>query len=249
MKSLLILGALFSCAVFAQEDTAPSDGYQSTIEDFSAKKENTWTWKSATKVIKMNPFELMSAVPTIAADFELKLPGGFVSLQTGMGLTPDYLQPMSGSTDAQFSQMNGYNLRLEPRFFLFTGKHHYLSAEIYFRHLIIKDEIPVGMEGTTDEWGTPTYAYFINTDMLFHRFNSRLNLKYGVQHIFKNGFVLETYTGLSLRKTVVLSNSDFPDGGEPQGGRNGFEWNLVDGHTNQYFTPVFGVKLGFAVKH
>jgi hypothetical protein len=255
MKLLTIIGIFFSCAAFAQEKKTANSGYDdlidpSQVEETPMGDEATdvkWSWKSATKIIKVNPLEICSVIPTLAADLELSLPCDFMRLQTGAGFAPDYIQFMSGGGDSRFDQMNGYNLRIEPRFFLFTGKHHYLSTEVYFRHFIIKDVVAVGMEPTYDEWNIPTFAYFINTDMLFHRFNGRLTFKYGMQHTFRNGFTIEGYTGLSLRKTNVISNSEYPEGGVPRGSWNGFEWNLVDGHTNQYFTPVMGIKLGLQV--
>lgn len=250
MKNLVLIVMLFSCAIsVAQEDSSKNtdDAKSSELEDVKNGEEQPWTYKSAQKIYKTNPLDLLSAVPTIAADMELKLKDPTISLQWGAGIIPTFIQPSVGNrTDSQFDAMNGYMVRFEPRFFIMTGKHHYFSTEVYFRHLYIKDEVAIGMEG--DDNGN--FAYFMNQNMKFHRFSTRLTLKYGFQHVFKNRFAVEAYTGLSLRANFVQSRQDkLPEGGVQMPGQNMLGWTLLDNHRAVYPIPVFGIKLGFSPKH
>lgn len=253
MKQLLLIALLSSCALtMAQED-----GYSSVARENADKKSSAdkieeptdeWSFKSAPKVIKINPLEIVNVVPTLAADFEMGMRGQFISLQAGLGVVPGYLQPIVGTQDRQFDRMGGYVLRFEPRFHIFPGKHHYLSTEFYFRQLQIKDQMAVGMEPDNNEF--QSYAYYMYSDMVFQRFSTRMTFKYGFEHVFKNHFALEFYTGLSFRKNSVTSKSRIPDGGELDATRNWnmLEWNLENGYSKMYAIPVVGLKLGFGTK-
>ena len=78
--------------------------------------------------------------------------------------------------------------------------------------------------------------------MVFHRFNTFVDTKIGVQKESKN-FVIDLYGGLSIRYVKVRSWSDVPDGSSmPE--RRGF-WNLRHGHQLTYPMPVIGLKIGF----
>ncbi|MCG8576935.1 MAG: hypothetical protein MI810_18785 [Flavobacteriales bacterium] len=246
MKKLALIVILFSCGLsYSQEESLSS--FVKADESESASSQ--WNFAEARKVIKSNPFDFFSAIPTIAADFEA---GGFaadhISLQGGIGFIPDFLQPFSGQYGENLLDfMNGYRLRFEPKFRIFPSKRHYLSSEFSFRHLFIRDEVRVGMEPNGDPWN-PTYAYFIDQDMKFHRFNYRMTVKYGWDLQLENGMVFDLFAGISLRYNTVVSNSEVPDGGEPQGRWNALEWTLEDGHRFFYPIPVFGVNIGYAIK-
>lgn len=240
MKKLAIIMILFSCApVVAQEGGVPNDSL-----------DVPWSFHGTPKILKFSPLEIFSAVPTFGADLEVKMTDN-ISLQGGAGAILPMFQPMSGQGTNNFDKMGGYKLRVESRFYIFKKPTRYFSSELSFRHLIIRDEIGVGMEPTTnvDEWGweTENYAYFINTPMVFHRFNTYVTFKYGIQKSWSNGFVLDMYTGLSIRNTTVRSWSDIPEGGTIPWTWNTPEWTLEDGFRRAYVTPIIGIKLGFGL--
>lgn len=246
MKKLVFIVMLFSCGYsYSQESSISSS------EETSSEK-SRWNFENARKVIKSRPFDLFNAIPMLAADLEL---GGFsnkfIALQGGIGYVPNFMQPLSGgNSDQLFSKMGGYMLRFEPRFYPWKSKKHYLSWEFYFRHLRIADEMSVGMESTTpeDEPWMQDFAYFLKTDMIFHRFSTRLTMKYGWNWELRSGVVFDFYGGLSLRLNQVTSSSEVPEGGVAQPRWNAIDWNLEDGHRFLYPIPVFGVAIGYAIK-
>jgi hypothetical protein len=81
--------------------------------------------------------------------------------------------------------------------------------------------------------------------MVFHRFTTFLDLKYGYQFVADNNFVFDMYVGLSLRNINVQSYSEIPEGGVVPNRFWGLGWTLEDNHNSVYPTPIVGFKLGF----
>ncbi|MCB9224485.1 MAG: hypothetical protein R2780_14855 [Crocinitomicaceae bacterium] len=241
MKRLTIIFLLSSCAAFAQEDNSFSGGNTEDTSEFkyNAFKERVYFWQME-KNWKFSPLEVFNAVPSLGIDLETVMKPG-LSFQYGAAFIPSFLQFAVGSQDDQFNWMNGYKVRFESRWSGFRRPNMYVSGEISLRHLVINDETSFGMEG--DGWGN--YAYFINQDMLYHRFSTQFNFKWGMQKYFDNSFVVDMFVGMSLRRNNVISGSDAPLGGEPQIWWNRFEWRLEDGYSFGYMMPIVGLKFGW----
>lgn len=223
--SIIILLNVNAPALFAQADSIPE----------------SWSWKSAEKIVKISPLDFFSVIPTIGADVEVKMPES-ASLQAGIGVIPSFLQYLSAEGFNDYDRMGGYRLRGEGRIYMPEKKDQYLALGLSFRHLIIRDEFAIGMEGVTNDLGMEEFAYFKNAPMVFHRFNTFVDLKWGVQKRMKNR-TIDFYGGFSIRSIRVRSWSDIPEGGElPE--RRGF-WTLEDGHRLNYPTPIIGFKIGF----
>lgn len=242
MKTIVCIFAMFSCAQLSAQEIHPTGPDSVTTP---------WTFAAAQKNIKFSPFDLFSAVPTVGADLEVSLKDN-IRLQGGAAVILPGLQ-FTGMTNASmFDKMGGYRLRAESRFFSFKKPTRYFATELSFRHLIIKDNIGIGMEPSTqiNEWGVEqqTFAYFVKTDMVFHRFNTTFNLKYGYEKTFANGFVIDLYAGLSMRKIYTRTWTDIPEGGTIPAINQGFGWNLGDKVSNMYITPIVGLKLGFVIR-
>lgn len=229
MKRLLgFLSFLVFTQSFAQDST-------------SAEVEEPWTFRSAEKIIKISPLNLMSFVPTVGLDLEVQLKERR-SIQVGAAIIPTFMQVLTLEEFNGYESMGGYHLRGEGRFYTPSFPKFYYAAGFYFRHLIIRDDVPIGMEGVTDEFGQSTFAYFKNTPMVFNRFNTNLDIKWGVQLRSNEKLAFDFYCGLSLRNVWVQSSSSIPEGGmvpEQQG-----SWRLVDNHTMFYPIPIAGIKIG-----
>lgn len=235
MRYLLSTVLVFCfCAVNAQ------------ITDSTSIQENDpWSLKTAEKYWKFSPFDIFSVVPTFGTDVEVRVNKTF-SFQAGIGVIPTFFQFLQNEELGGYDRMGGYKLRAEGRVYMPYKTNRYLALGLSFRHVIIKDEVAIGMEPFTTEWGGRAFAYFQNTPMLFNRFNTNLDLKFGFQKIKAGGLVLDFYTGLSLRAVQVRSNSEVPDGGDipPQQG----VWTLTQNHNLTYPTPIVGFKIGFSQK-
>src|SRR5688572_24495901 len=135
MKTITgILLVVFSCAqLCAQENTQITDSIQPP-----------WTFAAAQKNLKLSPFDVFSAIPTVGADLEVSFIQD-MRLQAGAGVILPGIQLM-GNNGGSFDKMGGYRLRAESRFFIFKKPTRYFATELSFRHLIIRDEVGIGME-------------------------------------------------------------------------------------------------------
>ena len=226
-----------SCALFAQEDiSSDSDSLE-----YNAFKEHVPYWRLE-KNWKFTPFDAFAIIPTFGIDHEVKM-NKSTSFKFGAAFIPSFFQFATGSQDDRFDWMNGYRLRFESRFWGFKNEKLYISTELSCRHLVIGDRTAFGMEGD----GNGNFAYFVNKDMVYHRFSTHLNLKVGWQFIMGKNLVLDLYTGLSLRRNNVLSGTDGVDGGVPQAWWNIMEWELRNGHKFGYATPIVNFRLGWNI--
>lgn len=225
---------LSSCASFAQEDfSSPKDSLE-----YNVFKETVPFWRME-KNWKFSPFDVFSAVSTIGMDLETVVKPG-LSFQYGAAFIPSFLQFTVGNDNQQFNWMNGYKVRFESRYNNFRKKDLYLSGELAFRHLIISDVTPVGMEGD----GNGNFAYFINHEMIYHRFSSHFNAKIGLQRVIGGNMVIDVFAGMSFRVNNVYTNSEKPSEGTPQFNFNQFDWTLVNHHIYGYAMPIVGLRLG-----
>ena len=208
----------------------------------STKSVEKWSFSKAPKIIKFSPLDIFSVVPTLGLDMEVGIRKG-LSFQVGTGVVLPYLQFITRSNFNDYSRMGGYLLRGEGRVYMPVKTNRYVAIGLSFRHLRIKGDVPIGMEGFVNTNGQQDFAYFINTPMIFHRFNTKIDAKLGFQKSFVNGLVFDFYLGLSIRTTAVQSFTKIPEGGQipDQGG----VWNLRDNLHNNYLTPILGFKLGF----
>lgn len=234
MKGILVILLVSSCAVYAQEDSSLKEDSLS----YNAFHETVPFWRME-KNLKFSPFDVLSAVSTVGVDLETKM-SPTISFQYGAAFIPTFMQFIVGSDPFQFDYMNGYRLRFESRYYGFKKESRYTAAEFSFRHLIIGDETPIGMEG--DEFGN--FAYFINEQVTFNRFSTHINTKYGFQKIVSNKLAIDCFIGISFRYNFVFAKQDFPEGGVPQTNWNIFEWTLEDGHAFGYAMPIAGFKMG-----
>ncbi len=234
MKNLVtLLFVVSSCLVFSQTADNETDSLRSA---------EPWTWANATKYVKFSPLEVFSVVPTFGIDYEVKMKNGS-GLQAGIAGIPPTLQILAGEAFNGYDKMGGYKLRFEGRAYMPVKTNRYISGGISFRHLIIRDIVAVGMEEVIGEFGEPTFAYFMNVPMVFNRFNTHFEFKYGFQKVIDNSVLIEMYMGLSLRSVRVQTNSELPTGsGVPD--QRGM-WTLTDGHKLTYPVPIFGFKFGF----
>lgn len=239
MKHILIIFVLSSCAVFAQEDFSSSEKNDSL--EYNVFEETVPFWRME-KNWKLTPFDVFNFIPTLGVDLETKMTPN-LSFQYGAAFIPSFLTVMSGPTEEQFNQMNGYRIRFESRWWGFKRPKIYVSSELAFRHLIIKDETAFGMEGD----GNGNFAYFINQEMLYHRFSTHFNFKMGYQKVFSNSMVLDLFWGMSFRRNNVLTGSTPPEGGEAQIWWNPLEWRLENRHKFGYATPIVGFRIGWNV--
>jgi len=234
MKNLCaVVFLLTSSFVIGQTQEAETDSIDSV---------EPWTWANATKYVKFSPLDVFSVVPTFGIDYEVKMKNGS-GLQAGIAGVPPTLQILAGEAFNGYDKMGGYKLRFEGRAYMPVKTNRYISAGLSFRHLIIRDVVAVGMEEVIGEFGQSTFAYFMNVPMVFNRFNTHFEFKYGFQKVIQNSVVIEMYMGLSLRSIRVQSNSEIPLGaGLPD--QRGL-WTLADGHKLTYPVPIFGFKFGF----
>jgi hypothetical protein len=228
MKPIVTIFLMFVLCVqtlIAQTDSIPAE---------------PWSLKATDKIVKLSPFDYISVIPTFGADVEVKMPQS-TSLQFGAAVIPSFLQYLSSEAFNDYDRMGGYRLRTEGRLYMPVKTERYLAFGLTFRHLIIRDDFAVGMEGVTNEFGMEEFAYFKNVPMVFHRFNTFVDTKIGVQRENEN-FAIDFYAGLSIRYIKVRSNSEVPAGsGMPE--RRGV-WTLRDGHSLTYPTPIIGLKIG-----
>jgi hypothetical protein len=245
VKRLLTICLISSCATYAQEDissnTISEEGQDTVAFTYNAFKEKVYFWQME-KNWKLSPFDIFSAVPTFGIDLETTMKPG-ISFQYGAAIIPSFLQFTTGSSFFDsYNWMNGYRLRFESRWSGFKKPNIYVSTELAFRHLLINNETSFGMEGD----GFGNFAYFINQDMLYHRFSTHLNVKYGLQKVFDNNLVLDMFAGISVRQNNVIEGSKRPDGGaQAQEWWDVFNWRLEDGHRFGYVTPIMGLRIGW----
>lgn len=201
-----------------------------------------WTFKGAQKIIKISPLDIFSVVSTLGLDVEMKLKNRS-SLQIGAAVVPSFMQVLAGEEFNAYDRMGGYKLRAESRFYTPNFSKFYFAAGISFRHLIIRDEVAIGMEGVSNGvFEEPDFAYFVNTPMVFNRFNSNIDAKWGLQLETEGNFAFDFYCGLSFRTVFVQTNSTIPEGGRIAEMRGA--WTLNDNHRFFYPIPIFGVKIG-----
>lgn len=236
MKNLaLTIGFVLSISILFGQAVNETD---STTTDRNA-------FNGAKRIVKFSPFDLFSAVPTFGADMEFFEKNG-AALQVGVAAIPSTFQILASDAFSGYDRMSGYRLRAEGRLYMPKRPNRYMAFGLSFRHIIIRDEIAVGMEGTDGDWGQRNYAYFINTPMTFHRFNTNYEVKFGYQKLMGKTLIMDFYTGLSIRNINVQSRSEIPVGGEipDQGG----VWTLHDNYKLTYPTPIIGFKIGFVSK-
>ncbi|MFT5819939.1 MAG: hypothetical protein ACI8ZM_001164 [Crocinitomix sp.] len=236
MRYLLSTFLIFCfCAVNAQ-----------LTDSTAADQKAPFSLKTAQKYWKFSPLDIYSVVPTIGTDVEVKVSERF-AFQVGLGVAPTFFQFMTNDDLGGYDRMGGYKVRVEGRIYMPVKTNRYLALGLSVRHLIIRDEVAIGMEPFTTQWGGTDFAYFQDTEMLFNRINTNLDLKYGFQKVKPGGLVLDFYAGLSIRSIQVRSNSEIPDGGDfPL--RGGGIWTLTKNHSLNYPTPIVGFKIGFAQK-
>lgn len=234
-----VFGILFSFCIAVNAQTNVSD---SVKVNPNAPIEN-WTVRSAPKFYKFSPLDIFSVIPSFGLDVETKLKSGDKSLQLGLAYIPDAFQIISSEVFNGYDWMGGYKVRGEGRIYMPNKTNNYLSFGASVRHLVIKDEVAIGMEGVEGQFGETIFAYFINTPMTFNRFTIDFSVKYGYQVVQTSGFVLDFYAGLNLRSLRVYSNSKIPEGGELPIQRG--MWQLEDGKKLSYPLPVIGLKIGF----
>lgn len=223
-----------SCVSFAQEDfSSPKDSLS-----YNTFKETVPFWRME-KIWKFSPFDVFSAVSSLGMDLETVVKPG-LSFQYGAAFIPSFLQFSVGNQQNQFNWMNGYKVRFESRFTAFRKEGLYLSGELAFRHLIISDLSPIGMEGD----GFGNFAFFINHEMVYHRFSSHLNFKIGLQRILTNRMCIDLFAGMSFRVNNVYTNSEKPIGGSQQFNWNRYQWNLTNHHFFGYAMPIVGLRIG-----
>lgn len=198
--------------------------------------------KTADKYWKFSPLDIFSAVPTFGTDVEVKVNETF-AFQAGLGIVPTFFQFMANDELGGYDRMGGYKVRGEGRVYMPVKTNRYLAIGLSVRHIIIRDDVAIGMEPFTNQWGGTEFAYFQETQMLFNRVNTNLDLKFGFQKIKPGGLVLDFYTGLSVRAVQVRSNSEIPAGGDFPDNRG--VWTLTNNHNLTYPTPIIGFKIGF----
>lgn len=241
MKPLLIILMFSSCALLSAQELTPSK--DSTLAE--------WSFKTAEKKIKFSPLDVISVIPTLGADIEVTKRKD-LGLQAGVGIILPGIQFFDNLSNNSFNRMNGYKLRFESRFYSFRKPTQYFGVELCFRHLIIDQTVGIGMEPSTqiNQFGEQqqSYAYFIDTDMIFHRFNTYLNAKFGFQKITKGGALIDLYAGLSLRKIITRTWSEIPEGGAIPANNSTIFMNLGDKISRSYITPIVGLKIGLVMK-
>ncbi|MFK8037539.1 MAG: hypothetical protein AB8B74_04565 [Crocinitomicaceae bacterium] len=209
---------------------------QNTFEDYS--------FKDSKKIVKINLGDIFSTTPAIGLYVESKV-NEDVSLQFGAGIIPSFFQPWVGNRVNDFDQLRGYQLSAESRFYVFKKPTRYIAAEVDFRHLIIRDRnVPIGVDVFENPNGPDEFAYFLNTDMRFHQFNTGLTVKWGFQKHLGENFTFDFNLGMRLSTTNVQSRSIIPAGGTLQE-----TWNnrltLVDNFKRSRTLPNIGLKIGY----
>ncbi|MBD3637789.1 MAG: hypothetical protein HUJ25_10580 [Crocinitomicaceae bacterium] len=238
-RFLYIIILSSSCVTYAQEDYSSSNPEDSL--EYNAFKEHVPYWRME-KNWKFTPFDIFSIVPTFGIDHEVKM-NPLTSFQFGAAVIPSFFQFLVGDMEEQFNWMNGYRVRFESRFWGFRKPWVYVSTELSMRHLIINDNSIFGMEGD----GMGNFAYFVEQNMLYHRFSTHFNIKVGWQFLKGERLLIDFYTGLSLRRNNVISNTERPEGGQLMPWWNLMNWELRDGHKYGYATPIIGFRIGWHI--
>lgn len=203
-----------------------------------------YNFSDSEKIIKVDIGDIFSRMPTLGLYVESKY-NEDVSFQFGAGIIPSYFQPWVSNEDNDFDHLIGYKLSAESRFYVLKKPTRYLSVGIDFQHLIIRDrDVPIGMDLFENPNGGNEYAYFVNSDMRFHQFNSTLTAKWGFQKNLGERFVFDFYLGMRIKTTNVQSRSKIPTGGILEQ-----NWNnrivLFDDYKNSNIQPTLGFKLGY----
>lgn len=203
-----------------------------------------YNFQDSEKIVKIDLGDLFSRTPAIGVYVESKV-NDELSLQFGAGIIPSYFQPWVGNRMNDFDHLRGYQLSAESRFYVFKKPTRYIAVEADFRHLIIRDrDVPIGVDVFNNPNGPDEFAYFVNTDMRFHQFNTGLSLKWGFQKNLGEHFTFDFSAGFRLSTTNVQSRSDIPTGGTLQ-----TNWNnrlvLIDNYKRSQFLPNLGFKIGY----
>ena len=146
--------------------------------------------------------------------------------------------------------MEGYKISSEIRFYIESKSSSYVSAELSFRHLIIKDDIEIGMfpSANIDAWGREEtqYVYFKYTEMVFNRYSIWFALKYGNVSVNEKGVYIDYSYGVSIRYVGVSSKSIISEEGVVTEEWQDDRWILHDNFTKLFFVPNIGFKIDFA---
>ncbi len=206
--------------------------------------EPKYNFRDSDKIIKVDFTDIFSTIPTLGIDVESRV-NEEISLQYGVGIIPSYFQPWVGDRQNDFDRLTGYQLRTEGRAYIFKKPTRYLAADLTFRHLVIREnDVPVGMDPTENPNGIDDFAYFVNTKMRFHQFNTSLALKWGFQRNLGDNFVFDLNVGLRLNNINVQSRSKLPTGGILPD-----DWNnrltLVDNYRDSNVRPTVAFKIGY----
>lgn len=236
MKNLI----LFAIVIIANNSYSQTDSLKASSEPIE------WNFRDSKKIIKVSPGNIFSQIPMFGADLEFTYKND-ISFQVGAAIIPSFFQLQVGDLLNDFDRLSGYNLRGESRFYILKKPNHYLAAGVNFRHLIIKDDVPVGMNAVGENPQQQDFEYFINTKMRFHRFNTDVNLKWGFQRTFAKHFVFDFYAGLSLNTIGVQSFSKIPSGGIVADNWNN-QFTLVDNFRESNIRPLIGFKFGYKLK-
>lgn len=236
MKNLILL----TIALATNYSYSQADSLNTSSEPIE------WNFQDSKKIIKVSPGNIFSQISMFGADLEFTYKDD-ISFQVGAALVPSFFQTMVGKRTNDFDRLSGYSLRGESRFSIFKKPKYYLAAGISFRHLIIKDNVPVGINAVGENPQQQDFEYFINTKMRFHRFNTDLSFKWGFQRTFFKNLVFDFYTGLGLYRVGVQSFSKIPTGGILANNWNN-QFTLVDNFRESNIRPLVGFKLGYKLK-
>lgn len=193
-------------------------------------------------IAKLAPLKLLDPQTTLMIGYEYR-PFTHVSFQVEAGVTPEFMQirwwdGLSGQSLT--NKINGFQFRLEPRFYIFKSGRAYLSAEATYRYFKYNETNEYGFE--CDSTGNCVYFQRVDQDMVRHVWT--LHFKFGRQRLY-NKFVLDYFAGIGVRSQSVIELTPPPPGGQQD------RWGLNSLHeTGLYTYPSIttGIRIGLRLQ-
>ena len=159
---------------------------------------------------KIAPLKLLDPQTTLMLGYEYR-PFTHVSFQVEAGVTPQFMQirwwdGLYGQT--LYNKINGFQVRFEPRFYVFKSGRAYTSAEFSYRYFKYNEENEYGFE--CDSTGNCVYFQRVDQDMVRHVWT--VYFKFGRQRLY-NKVVLDYFGGIGVRGQHVIELTPPPPGG------------------------------------
>lgn len=223
-----LLATAFTVLVVLQSRAQIGNGYRENFVN------SVWA-------VKWAPLKLLEPQTSLHFGVEHRILEQF-SLQAEAGITPNFMQlnifrdeaVITG--DPLYQKINGFQVRLEPRFYIFKSSRAYIATEFSYRYYRITEDQAFGFDCLDGNC-----SYFEKFEIRSNKNVWTVYAKLGRQRVFNRIFVLDYYAGLGVRGQTIIQLDPPPPGGEP------VRWDL--GSFNRAGTYAFpsvtvGARIG-----